>query len=197
MPSISSNVSTSFFCGLLYDDSTLLLKFSLGASKARGKIILSVDDDFFNFPRDVSSPPNGSNYVSTSNNSRTPASSSNRASTNRSSVRVPHIRRFTGSVAGMNGHIFQVHNEQASKTQFLRTMQDLKTYVAQCYKSHVPLFQDEIGTPSVPKPDALPADADDIDKAGFQEDIKLWAKDAISRRLSFPFLMSFGCSVVL
>jgi len=52
-------------------------------------------------------------------------------------------------------------------------MQELKTYVAQCYKSHVsylsPLFQDEIGTPSVPKPDALPADADDIDKAGFQD----------------------------
>ena len=37
----------------------------------------------------------------------------------------------------------------------------------------------KIGTPSVPKPDALPADADDIDKAGFQEDIKLWAKDKL------------------
>ena len=132
-----------------------------------------------------SSPPNGaenrSNNIVTSNNNRTPASSSSRASTNRSSARVPHTRRFAGYVAGMNGHAFQVHNEQASKTQFLRTMQELKTYVAQCYKFHVsylsPLFQDEIGTPSVPKPDALPADADDIDKAGFQEDIQLWVKD--------------------
>ena len=135
----------------------------------------------------ISSPPNGaenrSNNIITSNNNRTPASSSSRASTNRSSARVPHTRRFAGYVAGMNGHAFQVHNEQASKTQFLRTMQELKTYVAQCYKFHVsylsPLFQDEIGTPSVPKPDALPADADDIDKAGFQEDIKLWVKDKL------------------
>ena len=81
----------------------------------------------------------------------------------------------------MNGHIFQVHNEQASKTQFLRTMQELKTYVAQSYKPYVSylshLFQGEIGTHSVPKSDALSADADDVDKASFQEDIQLWAKD--------------------
>jgi len=46
MPSISSDVSTSSFCGTTSDDSTLLL----GASKVRGYIILSVDDDFSIFP---------------------------------------------------------------------------------------------------------------------------------------------------
>ena len=35
-----------------------------------------------------------------------------------------------------------------------------------------PLFQGEIGNPSVPKPDTLPADTDDI-----EVDIKLRAKD--------------------
>ncbi len=86
----------------------------------------------------------------------------------------------------MNGHVFQVHNEQASKTQFFRTMQELKTYVAQSYKPYVSylsyLFQDEIGTHSVPKPDALSADADDVDKVSFQEDIKLYEGD-----YGFPF----------
>ena len=36
------------------NDETVLLKCSLDASKARGNIILSVDDDFFNCPRDLS-----------------------------------------------------------------------------------------------------------------------------------------------
>ena len=36
------------------NDEILLLKCSLGASKARGNIILSVDDDFFNCPKDLS-----------------------------------------------------------------------------------------------------------------------------------------------
>ena len=50
MPSIS----TSSFCGTISDDSTNLLKFFPGTNKARGYIILSVDDNFLNFPRDVS-----------------------------------------------------------------------------------------------------------------------------------------------
>ncbi len=36
------------------NDETLLLKCSLCASKARDNILLSMNDNFFNFPRDLS-----------------------------------------------------------------------------------------------------------------------------------------------
>ena len=81
----------------------------------RSKLLVSMNTN------NNSSPPrgaeNGFNNVTTSDNSRTPTSLSNRALTNRSLARVPHTRRFTGSVAGMNGHVFQVHNEQVSTSK--------------------------------------------------------------------------------
>ena len=51
IPSISSDVCASSFRGTISDDSTLLLKLSLGASNARGNIILSVDGDVSIFPK--------------------------------------------------------------------------------------------------------------------------------------------------
>ena len=64
----------------------------------------------------------GSNNVIASNNNRAPTSSSSRASTNISSARVPHARRFAGSVAGMNA----------------RTHTHTHTHSIQSFKSHPP-----------------------------------------------------------
>jgi len=85
------------------------------------------------------SPPNGaengSNNAIKSNNSRTPESSSIRTSIHRSSARVLHTRIFTDSVAGMNGHVFQVHNEQSSGDKnypIIHDFRKLSTAFYQC-----------------------------------------------------------------
>jgi len=43
-----------------------------------------------------------------------------------STNRVP---KFKGNTEGMNGHVFQSHNENASKNQFLKTVEALSEYI--------------------------------------------------------------------
>jgi len=37
--------------------------------------------------------------------------------------------KFKGNTDGMNGHVFQSHNENASKNQFLKTVEALSEYI--------------------------------------------------------------------
>ena len=80
----------------------------------------------------------------------------------------------------MNGHMFQLLTEQPRRNQFQRKLEELEIFCAKKYTKEIDLFNsifDTLKTPEIPKPNALPDDADDVDKAGFAKDIKLWKRD--------------------
>jgi hypothetical protein len=99
--------------------------------------------------------------------------------------------KFKGTTAEMQGHVFECFDEQRDRKQFTRTWEMVGEYV----KKHLkypedlsPLFGDTIGTPTVPRPQPLAADADKIAGLIWNEEIKEHVKR--SRELCATLLQS-------
>ena len=93
----------------------------------------------------------------------------------------------------MNGHVFQVSSEQPSRNQFQRTLEELEIFAANKYTKEIDLFAtifDTLTVPVVPRPDPLDPNADAVELAGFQEEIKIWKKD--ERTLKSTMKSLFG-----
>ena len=80
----------------------------------------------------------------------------------------------------MNGHVFECFHEQADRKQFKKTLEALDQYVKknlQCPEQDLtPLFTDSIGMLTLDKPKDIEKDAEEVDKAIWNEEIKEYVR---------------------
>ena len=87
---------------------------------------------------------------------------------------------FKGATSELNGHVFQVPTEGAPKSQFIRTIDEFAVFAAKEYKENAGLLGDlfkDLKMPSIPRPTKPDENADEVDQAGFKEEVKIWKTD--------------------
>ena len=79
----------------------------------------------------------------------------------------------------MNGHVFECYEEQGDRRQYAKTLEALEGYVKKTCKfpqDIAPLFATEMKEPALKKPDNPATDADETDKAIWNEELKEYVK---------------------
>lgn len=91
---------------------------------------------------------------------------------------------FKGDTEGMNGNVFQCFEEQTDCRQFAKTWEALGAYVAKSIKQNddlAPLFEEDMRTPVLDKPEKIADNADEVDKAIWQLELN----DFVKRKRAF------------
>jgi len=88
-----------------------------------------------------------------------------------------NAKTFKGETETMNGNVFQLLEEAKDPTQFNRTKEALERYAAKTYHSDMrSLFQKKTNLPTVDEPDEVEANARQLYKDAYAEDVKHYAK---------------------
>ena len=112
--------------------------------------------------------------------------SSNAGRTNRQTT-------FKGTTPAMNGHVFECYEELGEKRQYAKTLEALEGYVNKSCKfpqDLAPLFATEMKEPILVRPERLPADADEVDKAIWAEELKGFVKRSAELLANFVHIHS-------
>ena len=86
--------------------------------------------------------------------------------------------KFKGNTAEMNGHVFQCFNENGISNQFTKTVEALAEYIAKHLKfpGDMTSLTEDLVQPTLTAPVALPADADELTKLLWKQDVVQYAQ---------------------